>query len=189
MELYIGKPLLRIRLMPKPIEPIEHAVLKVHLSDTDETWVIDTTGCQYGFREILVPCEKYLIDRNCIVSIRPTAYLTHETFDLDFYEALRHMVITQRQQEEKDLQRQARKHFGLFVEKHLHRDILNYTERVFRPAYVNIITLLKVHMMRFAKDEQLISIATPESEEGGVYPSNIYYNYMSTQESAGSERR
>jgi len=41
-----------------------HTVLKVGRLFANEAWILDIAGCQYGFREVLVPFVKYLADKS-----------------------------------------------------------------------------------------------------------------------------
>jgi hypothetical protein len=53
-------PRLRTKLVPGPdASEVPHTVLKVRLCLTEETCIIDTAGSQYGFRDVLVPYDKY----------------------------------------------------------------------------------------------------------------------------------
>lgn len=62
----IAQPKSMIRVFREPGSGIEdlpmrgsHTVLRV-TSKLGEQWVIDSSGCQYGFQDVLVPLHKYL---------------------------------------------------------------------------------------------------------------------------------
>ena len=42
-----------------------HIIIEATLDSSGERWLIDVTGCQYGFRDILLPLEKYVAQNNC----------------------------------------------------------------------------------------------------------------------------
>jgi len=96
-----------------------HTVLKVERLFANEAWILDTAGCQYGFREVLVPFEKYLADKSCQVLNEPTTYDATETEDLDYFSTLPFLNRTRAQREDKKLERQARLHFAVFVNTHV----------------------------------------------------------------------
>jgi len=78
-----------------------HTVLKVGRLFANEAWILDTAGCQYGFREVLVPFEKYLADKSCQVLNEPTTYDATETKDLDYFSTLPFLNRTRAQREDK----------------------------------------------------------------------------------------
>lgn len=66
LDMRIGKPLLQPKLLPGPdLKDCPHTMIKVGLLYTIGSWTIGTTGCHYGFREILVPFNKYIADKSC----------------------------------------------------------------------------------------------------------------------------
>jgi len=84
MDIHIGKPLVPTKLIPgMDSNGCPHTVLRVGRLFADETWILDTTGCQYGFRDVLIPCTKYLADKECRIEREPTTYDATETKDLD----------------------------------------------------------------------------------------------------------
>lgn len=63
VDLNIAHPVLKVRLNPGPVpDTCPHTVLKIRQMLTGEIWILDTTGCQYGFRDVLLPMEQYLDD-------------------------------------------------------------------------------------------------------------------------------
>ncbi|KAK8039698.1 hypothetical protein PG993_008109 [Apiospora rasikravindrae] len=81
------KPLIRTQLVPGPDSTAyPHSVFKVGLSS--ESWVLDPAGCQYGFREVLVLYNTYLLGRQGTILAGPEPYHWTETKDLDYFEPL-----------------------------------------------------------------------------------------------------
>jgi hypothetical protein len=124
-----------------------HTVLKVGRLPTNETWIIDTAGCQYGFREVLVPFEKYLVDKSGRILNKPTTYDATETKDLDFFATLPFMNKTRAQREDKKLERQARLQFAVFVNTHVNKDILDGFAAEFKVKSDTFVHELKSHML------------------------------------------
>src|SRR6202012_3036498 len=101
-----------------------HTVLKVRSRFADEAWILDTAGCQYGFRDVLVPFEKYIVEKSCRPSNKPTTYDATETKDLDYFSTLPFLNQTRAQREDNRLERRARLHFALFVDTQASSNIL-----------------------------------------------------------------
>ncbi len=116
----------------------------------DEAWIIDTAGCQYGFRDVLVPFEKYIADKSCRFSSDPTTYDATETKDLDYFSTLPFLNRTRAQREDKKLERQARLHFAVFVHTRVIKDILSGSAAEFTVKFDNFVYELKVHMLNLA---------------------------------------
>lgn len=127
-----------------------HTVLKVGRLFANETWIIDTAGCQYGFRDVLVPFEKYIADKSCRISSDPTTYDATETKDLDYFSTLPFLNKTRAQREDKKLERQARLHFAAFVNTRVTKDILTGSAAEFTIKFNNFVDELKVHMLNLA---------------------------------------
>ena len=124
-----------------------HTVLKVGRLFANEAWILDIAGCQYGFREVLVPFEKYLGDKSCRIANEPTTYDATETKDLDYFSTLPFLNKTRAQREDAKLERQARLHFAVFVDKHVSKDILNGSAAEFKAKLDNFMHELKLHML------------------------------------------
>ena len=126
MDLSIGKPLRKTKLVPGPDSiSAPHTVLKVKTLSSDEDWILDTAGCQYGFQDVPVPFENYLADKSCQIISAPTIYDATETKDLDFFATLPFMNETKAQREDSKLERRARLYFAGFVNMHVSKDILD----------------------------------------------------------------
>lgn len=73
-----------------------------------------TTGCQYGFRDVLVPLDQYCKDKGCPKLLRSVGepYTATETKDIDFFLTLPNMGSSKK---ELMTQRSVRVHFADFV--------------------------------------------------------------------------
>ena len=123
-----------------------HTVLKVGRLFANEAWILDVAGCQYGFREALVPFERYLADQSCRIVSEPTTYDATETKDLDFFSTLPFLNKTRAQREDREMERQTRLHFAVFVDKHVSQDILDGSAVEFKDKLDSFVHELKLHM-------------------------------------------
>ena len=128
-----------------------HTVLKVGRLFANEAWILDTAGCQYGFREVLVPFEKYLADKSCRIVNKPIPYDATETKDLDYFSTLPFMNKTQAQREDTKLERKARLHFAVFVNTRVSKDILDGSAAEFKDKLDRFVRELKLHMLNLGK--------------------------------------
>ncbi|KAK4158408.1 hypothetical protein C8A00DRAFT_39382 [Chaetomidium leptoderma] len=153
MDINIGKPLVPTKLIPNPSgldsRDCPHTVLRVRRAD--ETWILDTTGCQYGFRDVLIPYQKYLADKECRIVNEPTTYDATETKDLDFFSTLPFMNRTRCQREDRELERRARLHFAVFVDTRVSKDMLDGSAAEIKAASDGFADELKSHMVDFTK--------------------------------------
>ena len=124
-----------------------HTVLKVCRLFANEAWIVDIAGCQYGFREVLVPFEKYLRDKSCQIVNEPTTYDATETKDLDYFSTLPFLNKARAQREDAKLERQARLHFAVFVDKQVGKDILDGSGAEFKGKLDNFVHELRLHML------------------------------------------
>ncbi|KAJ7065967.1 hypothetical protein B0H15DRAFT_895926 [Mycena belliarum] len=88
LDLHIGKPLVPTVLVEAHNNQNSgggpHTMLKVGVHSSGETWIVDPAGCQYGFRDVLIPYDRYFEEKACTIVSPPKAYLAHETTDLEF---------------------------------------------------------------------------------------------------------
>jgi hypothetical protein len=95
LDIHIGTPRLPTRLVPGPdASEVPHTVLKVRLCLTGETWIVDTAGSQYGFRDALLPHDNYIANNSGLITSAPVTYESTETKDLDDYTTLEFMNQT-----------------------------------------------------------------------------------------------
>jgi hypothetical protein len=151
LDIRIGKPLLPPKLIPgRDLKDCPHTVIKVELLFTTESWIIDTTGCQYGFREVLVPFDKYIADKVCQLLGDPTTYNWTETKDLDYFSTLPFMNRSRAQKKDRELERKARLHFADFVDRFVDAGILDGSTSEFNNNHASFGDKLKTHMLSFA---------------------------------------
>lgn len=115
-------------------------------SGEDEDWIIDTTGCQYGFRETLVPLEKYITETECRIVEPPRPYDAHVTMDVDATAA---MFEHPAQQADLQLERRGRLLFDAFVRDEVDGDMVKGSEAVFKDRTERFQGELRAHMERF----------------------------------------
>jgi hypothetical protein len=115
---------------------------------------MDSTGCQYGFSDVLVPYDTYYQEKGCKVVIPPTPYDATETKDLDFYKTVPAMNATQVQRENAEQERKDRLHFAAFVDTHVTKDILDGSEEAFEKALRQFRADLKLHMLQVSPSAQ-----------------------------------
>ncbi|KAF5650131.1 zinc finger MYND-type [Fusarium tjaetaba] len=152
LDIRIGKPLLPPKLIPGPdLSNCPHTVIKVRLLSTKELWIIDTAGCQYGFREVLVLFDKYIADKACQVVGTPTTYNWTETKDLDYFSTLPFMNNSRAQKQDREVERKARLHFADFVDRHVSVNILDGSALDFSNKLASLVERLKIHMLSFAE--------------------------------------
>ncbi|KAF5578789.1 zinc finger MYND-type [Fusarium pseudocircinatum] len=154
LDIRIGKPLLPPKLIPGPdLSYCPHTVIKVTLLSTEESWVIDTAGCQYGFREVLVPFNKYMADKACQVLGEPTTYNWTETKDVDYFSTLPFMNKSRAQKQDREVERKARLHFADFVDRHVNANILDGSASEFGNKLAGLVERLKIHILGFAESQ------------------------------------
>ncbi|KAH7349263.1 hypothetical protein B0T11DRAFT_129179 [Plectosphaerella cucumerina] len=151
IDLHMGAPITRARLTPGP-DPrnVPHTLIRATTLHSKEVWLIDSTGCQYGFSEVLVPYDTYYQEKGCKVVIPPTPYDATETKDLDFYKTIPTMNATEIQRENAEQERKDRLHFAAFVDTRVTKDVLEGTREVFEKAVGQFVADLKLHMLKIA---------------------------------------
>ncbi|KAJ5163472.1 uncharacterized protein N7500_007574 [Penicillium coprophilum] len=144
----IRRPRVPTRLVPGPdLHGGPHMVLKITRLDSDEEWIIDTTGCQYGFRDVLVPSVRYLTDTECRVLTGPRIYGACETKDLDYLSTLHIFNKTKAQRQDMRLERLTRHHFAVFVSRNVDDKLLMGSGADFKRKIDHFVKDLKAHMV------------------------------------------
>ncbi|KAF5988916.1 beclin 1 [Fusarium coicis] len=96
-----------------------HTIIEATLGSSGEQWLIDVTVCQYGFREILLPLEKYIAQNNCSSYELLQPYGHTETTDQDElpHSPLIILTIGPNEQQLADIQIEKgyRRHFAALV--------------------------------------------------------------------------
>ncbi|KAJ5960290.1 uncharacterized protein N7479_007440 [Penicillium vulpinum] len=148
MVINIGNPRVPTRLVPGPdLHGGPHTVLKIECLESNETWIIDPTGCQYGFQDVLVPFGKYLIDNECRILGGPRIYDMYETRDLDYLSTLHIFTKTKAQRQDMRLERLTRHHFAVFIYLSAHDRLLVGSGADYKKNLDRFITELKTHMV------------------------------------------
>lgn len=155
LDLDIGKPLVPTKLIPNPNPDSRlHTVLKLSLRPSpNEVWILDSTGCQYGFRDVLVPYDTYLAKNECRNLREPTPYDASETTDLDYFLSLPFLNVTPAQRRNLDAERQARRHFAVFVDSRVGAELLSGSDQQFRDRLESFAGQLKGHMLSLPKSQ------------------------------------
>ncbi|CAG8888172.1 unnamed protein product [Penicillium egyptiacum] len=157
MVVNIGRPRVPTRLVPGPdLHGGPHTVLKIGRIESDETWIIDTTGCQYGFRDVLVPFDKYFLDNKCQILNGPRIYDAWETKDLDYLSTLHVFNKTKAQRQDMRLERLTRHHFAVFIYLRVLDDFLVGSNADYERKIDHFLNGLKTHIIdsiRNAGDE------------------------------------
>ncbi|SPO06499.1 uncharacterized protein DNG_09189 [Cephalotrichum gorgonifer] len=111
-----------------------HVVLRVNLPSTGENWIIDTTGGQYGFREVLLPYHRYISDNECMMVCPPSPCPMTETESLDLISNIPFLISNKEQQVDQMLERQAHILFAAFVKASVDKDILKGSTAVVKDS-------------------------------------------------------
>ncbi|KAL3417690.1 set domain-containing protein 5 [Phlyctema vagabunda] len=166
----IGKPELSIKVMCGSVEIKDghvpsHTILVAELPtnqqhNSNEEWVIDPTGCQYGLRDALVPLEKYTRDNQCREEEWLEAWTSTETSDIDF--ALASPSTTPAEKLDLETERATRLHFASFIRAHIGKNgadfangLLSSSEAVFKAKLDVFLMDVKMHMTEFVAKKQL----------------------------------
>ncbi|KAJ5384645.1 hypothetical protein N7517_002556 [Penicillium concentricum] len=148
MVVDIGRPRVPARLVPGPdLHGGPHTVLKIARLESSEKWIIDTTGYQYGFRDVLLPFVRYLIDTKCRILRGPQIYDANETVDLDYLSTLHIFSETKAQRQDMRLERLTRHHFAVFVSMSVHDNFLVGSGADFKRKIGRFVNDLKIHMV------------------------------------------
>jgi hypothetical protein len=151
LDVHIGKPRLPTKLVPGPdASTVSHTVLKVRLRSTREVWIVDTAGAQYGFTDVLVPYDKYIADKTCLITSPPVTHDWTETKDLDYYATLEFMNSSRTQREDLRAERMARLHFAAFVDQGFKVEILDGSAAEWKDKVDGIVAALKAHLLKIA---------------------------------------
>ncbi|KAI1058588.1 hypothetical protein LB506_000942 [Fusarium annulatum] len=96
-----------------------HTIVEATLDSSQERWLIDVTGCQYGFRDILLPLEKYIAQNNCSSYELLQPYGHTETTDQDELSRSPLIILTRGPSEQQladiEIEKGYRRHFAALV--------------------------------------------------------------------------
>jgi hypothetical protein len=116
-------------------------------------------GCQYGFREVLVPFEKYFEEHSYQDLNRSEPYDATETKDIDHFQTLPFMTAINLQRKKLKAERAARLHFAAFVKALVNEDggagfnrhMLSGSTPEFQARLTRFVGNLNVHMTGFVE--------------------------------------
>ncbi|KAF5231996.1 hypothetical protein FANTH_13181 [Fusarium anthophilum] len=112
-----------------------HTIIEATLDSSGERWLIDVTGCQYGFRDIVLPFEKYIAQNNCSSYERLQPYGHTETTDQDELPRSPLMILTrgpsERQLADIEIEKGYRRHFAALVRALVHHGLTQGTDAHF----------------------------------------------------------
>ncbi|KAM0440971.1 hypothetical protein ACHAPT_000275 [Fusarium lateritium] len=147
VDLDMGKPLLPVHIVPPLTVPVPHTVVVVGCPGLTDRWVIDTTGAQYGFKEVLMPLWKYLNDHECRQLRHPWIYDITSEWDVDRLSSIRILTRSQAQRDDLELERKIRRHFYAFADEKIGRDLLEGTDAQFEVKLSVVMQDLRAHML------------------------------------------
>ncbi|KAI1805606.1 hypothetical protein F4811DRAFT_569972 [Daldinia bambusicola] len=132
-----------------------HSILLVWLGS--EGWVVDITGCQFGFRDVLVPLNSYFKKRVLSLVRGPFVYAEHETSDLDVFDNGLSLNNTDSKRLRAAHERAARFHFAKIVQEHFDccesprssQELLGCRAKEFQTKLAFFESDLKTHMASF----------------------------------------
>ncbi|KAJ5774381.1 hypothetical protein N7457_009277 [Penicillium paradoxum] len=166
MDIIVQNPPLTTKLIPDVgSHSGTHTVLKIRERGNNDTWIIDTTGCQYGFRDLLVPFNKYFMDKECQVLDAPFAYDAFETKDLDYYSMFPCFTRMKTQRKEMRLERQTRHHFAVFVAKTVGDNFLGGSDIDFEATIDLFVNGLKSHMVQSIRATEYFSNDSDDDDD------------------------
>lgn len=147
MDVRIERPLFSTRLVPGPdSSTCPHTILKLCGRLAAETWILDTTGSQYGFQDVLVPYKKYMADKTCRIINGPITYDATETKDLDYFSTLPFMNIYSAQLQDREAERKERLRFATFVDSQVNEKLLSGSNDGFQDGLDSFVQRLSLHM-------------------------------------------
>ncbi|RSL51721.1 hypothetical protein CEP54_011274 [Fusarium duplospermum] len=146
-DLDMGKPLLNVKFVPSPMIAVPHTVVAVRFPGLNEQWIIDVTGAQYGFKEVLMPFWKYLGVHGCQQLGESWDYDLSAEWDIDNISNIECLTRSQAQRDDLELERKIRKHFYAFVDEKIDRDLLKGTDYQFQVKLTVAIEDLRAHML------------------------------------------
>lgn len=153
MDMRITKPLIVTQVIPGPdsspdvlsLDAAEghHTAIKISLFSAKESWVLDVTSAQYGFKEPLEAYARYVAERQC-VGIQLDPYNFTVTSDVDFI--LNDPLGTAVRQKMFQAELPSRRRFAAFVDTGVEKGILDGSPSEFAKKLDAFKLALKLHM-------------------------------------------
>ncbi|CAG7561445.1 unnamed protein product [Fusarium equiseti] len=127
------------------MDPGEHMIVVATLWRSNEKWVIDITGCQFGFKGALFPFEKYITEKHCTIIGTLGSYTQNETWDQEnIMSLLGSPPPEQRAFIAKEME--DRRHFAALVKEHVNRSLIEGSDAEFEAKVVDFSQKVKTHM-------------------------------------------
>ncbi|KAF5982155.1 hypothetical protein FBULB1_4405 [Fusarium bulbicola] len=130
-----------------------HTIIEATLDSSGERWLIDVTGCQYGFRDILLPFEKYIAQNNCSSYERLQPYGHTETTDQDELPRSPLMILTrgpsERQLADIEIEKGYRRYFAALVRALVHHGLTQGTDAHFAATLDELVRRVITYMSSY----------------------------------------
>ncbi|KAF5681761.1 beclin 1 [Fusarium circinatum] len=130
-----------------------HTIIEATLDSSGERWLIDVTGCQYGFRDILLPFEKYIAQNNCSSYERLQSYGHTETTDQDELPRSPLMILTRGPSEQQladiEIEKGYRRHFAALVRALVHHGLTQGTDAHFAATLDELVRRVITYMSSY----------------------------------------
>lgn len=140
------KPKVPVRIGPGRIpDYFPHTVLFIEINRSDEVWILDPTGAQYGIQDVFVPWKHYMSEYECCI-IGHYPYHATETGDLDYFATLPEARLLATKMA---VERQARIVFASFVDYLVIGDLLDVLKTEFTRRVAQFRENLKEHMSMY----------------------------------------
>ena len=126
-----------------------HMIVLATLATSHEKWVIDVTGCQFGFKGALFPFAKY-VEKHCTFMEMPIPYDQTETWDQE--RQLCRWETSPRNPLIADIRAYIgrelgyRRHFAALVKEHVNSSLIEGSDAEFEVKLTDFSRKVKTHM-------------------------------------------
>ncbi|KAF5262391.1 hypothetical protein FOXYS1_6891 [Fusarium oxysporum] len=152
----IRNPPLSIRFHPPAgimTDRVFHTIVEATLDSSGERWLIDITGCQYGFRDILLPLKKYITQNNCSSYELLQPYGHTETTDQDELPRSPFFILTggpnEQQLADIEIEKGYRRHFATLVRALFHQGLTQGSDAHFAAILDDLAHRVITHMSSY----------------------------------------
>ncbi|KAJ4137508.1 hypothetical protein NW768_003095 [Fusarium equiseti] len=128
------------------MDPGEHMIVLVTLWSSHEKWVVDITGCQFGFKGALFPFEKYISEKHCTIIGTLGPYTQTETWDQEHIMSLMGNTLPPEARAVMVKEMEDRRHFAALVKKHVNSSLIEGSDAEFEAKVVEFSQKVKTHM-------------------------------------------
>jgi len=125
--------------------PNVHKIVLATLEASSEKWVIDITGCQFGFKGALFPLEEYMVEKQCTFIETTRPWTETEISDQLEILALDGMPPPGPMA---DIMRTTgyRRHFAALVKEHVNSSLIKGCDAEFESKLIDFSQNVKTHM-------------------------------------------